>query len=164
MNKEYVSRLLAIVTEQNNGFLCFDTEFKDSSAWSAAYMHNISTKAFDYNRDYKHFTENFPNDDKFEIDDNGIVIKVCNDVPLIKCKDFTIVQVGDKLHREDKFVGKVLCKFDEDYRMIHTWFSTKDSEENYHYLGCISKYSLEKYSGVVTVLKYCEEDPVKGDY
>ena len=161
MNKDYVMRLLAIVSDQNNGFVCFDTEFKDPSAWTAAYMHNISSKVFDYNEQYKSFVDHFPNEDKLEIDDSGVVTKVC-EVPLIKCKDFTVVQVGDKIHREDKFVGKVYCKFDEDYRQLHVWFSTNDQDEHYHYLGCISKYSLEKFGGVVTVLKY--EDPVKGDY
>ena len=163
MNKEYVTRLLAIVTDRNNGFLCFDKEFEDSSVWTAAYMHNISTKAFDYNEDYNEFTKNFPNDDKFEVDENNVVTKVCVDVPLIRCKDFTVVQVGDKLHREDKFVGKVNCKFDEDYRQVHVWFSTKDNDEHYHYLGCVSKYSLEKHGGIEVVLKYAE-DPVSGDY
>ena len=164
MNKEYVARLLAIVTDENNGFLCFDKEFKDNSVWTAAYSHNISTKAYDYNENVERFKKDFPESDQFEMDENNVVTKVCADVPLIRCKDFTIVQVGDKLHREDKFVGKVSCKFDEDYRMIHVWFSTKDQDEHYHYLGCISKYSLEKHSGVEVVLKYAEEDPIKGDY
>ena len=164
MNKEYVSRLLAIVTDDNNGFLCFEKEFLDNSTWTAAYSHNIATKAYDYNDKVDWFYKQFPNEDKFEMDENNVVTKVSENVPLIRCKDFTVVQVGDKLHREDKFVGKVLCKFDEDYRQIHVWFSTKDNDEHYHYLGCISKYSLEKHSGIEVVLKYAEEDPVKGDY
>ena len=163
MNKDVVMRLLSIVSDKNNGCIAFDKEFKDTSAWSAAFMHNISSKVFDYNEEVKDFEKSFPNLDKFEMDENSVVTKICHEVPLIRCKDFSIVQVGDKLHREDKFVGKVGCKFDDDYRMVHVWFSTKDNDEHYFYLGCVSKYSLEKFGGVVTVLKYAD-DPVKGDY
>ena len=163
MNKDVVMRLLSIVSNKNNGCITFDKEFKDNSAWSAAFMHNISTKVFDYNAEYELFKKNFPNEDKFETDENNVVTKICRDVPLIRCKDFSVVQVGDKLHREDKFIGRVNCKFDEDYRLVHVWFSNSDNDDHYFYLGCLSKYSLEKFGGVVTVLNYAE-DPIKGDY
>ena len=103
MNKDVVRRLLSIVSNKNNGCITFDKEFKDNSAWSAAFMHNISTKVFDYNAEYELFKKNFPNEDKFETDENNVVTKICRDVPLMQLQRKVKVEkfFGGVNHKED---------------------------------------------------------------
>ena len=45
-------------------------------------------------------------------------------------------------------------KYDEDYNLIHVWFSTTDNDEQYLYLGCVNKFDLEKYHGVSVIFAY----------
>ena len=44
MNKFACIKLLAVVTQPTHGVIVFKQHFKDESAWSEAFMDNISTK------------------------------------------------------------------------------------------------------------------------
>ena len=148
MNKFACVKPLSIATENNNGVISFTKHFKDSSVWTEAFMNNISTKVFDYN---KHLEES--PEDVYTIE-NNIITKSCKNNPLIRCKDFTVALAGQKVERMEKFVGKVNVKYDEDYNLIHVWFSIIDNDENYIYLGCVNKFDLEKYHGVSVIFAY----------
>jgi len=148
MNKFACIKLLSIVTQPTHGVIVFKQHFKDESAWSEAFMDNVSTKVFDYNEHLKKIPEDVYIIENYEVKES------CKDNPLIHCKHFTVVNKGDKLHREDKFVGKVGVKYDEDYNLIHVWFSTNDNDDHYMYLGCVNKFDLEKYHGVSVMFAY----------
>jgi hypothetical protein len=98
--------------------IVFNRKFEDHSTWTEAFSNNISAVVFDYNKN--------------------------KNSPLIRCKDFTLVQPEDKIERMEKFVGKVICKYDEDYSMVHVWFSTTDNDTHYMYLGCIKETELNE--------------------
>lgn len=148
MNKFACIKLLSTVTEPTNGVITFNKHFKDESVWTEAFSNNISQKIFDYNRDISEHPENV-----YHIE-NDMVIDSNKDTPLIRCKDFTTVLAGQKVGRMEKFVGKVGVKFDEDYNLIHVWFSTNDNDNHYYYLGCVNKFDIEKYHGVSVVFAY----------
>lgn len=150
MNKFACIKLLSISTERKHNVIVFDKHFKDDSVWSEAVSNNISTKVFDYNEHIKEHPE-----DAYEINNElGMITKSCSDLPMIRCKDFTVALAGQKVGRMEKFVGKVNVKYDEDYNLIHVWFSTIDNDNNYIYLGCINKFDLEKYHGVSVIFAY----------
>ena len=148
MNKFACIKLLSIVTEPKHGVIVFNSHFKDDSVWSEAFSNNISTNVFDYNSHIKKFPK-----DTYTIE-NDMIIDSCKSNPLIRCKDFTVALAGQKVGRMEKFVGKVNVKYDEDYNLIHVWFSTSDNDEQYLYLGCVNKFDLEKYHGVSAVFSY----------
>ena len=148
MNKFACIKLLSIVTEPKHGVIVFNKHFKDDSVWTEAFSNNISTNIFDYNKNLKSYPEN-----NYEID-NDMILKSDKDNPMIRCKDFTVALAGQKVGRREKFVGKVDVKYDEDYNLIHVWFSTIDNDNNYIYLGCVNKFDLEKYHGVSVLFSY----------
>lgn len=102
----------------------FKRKFEDHSTWTEAVSNNISIVVFEYNKD---------------------------NPKLIRCKNFEEVNDTYTPERMEKFVGQVSCKYDEDYNMIHVWFSTSDNENHYIYCGCISCATLSKFYGVKTV-------------
>ena len=147
MNKYSCIELICRSTEANHGVIVFNKHFKDDSVWSNAFSNNISTKIFDYNEHLRTYPE-----DVYDIE-NDMVIDYCRDNPMIRCKDFTRVLTGQKVGRMEKFVGKVLCKLDVEYSMIHVWFSRIDAEELYTYLGCIKTSDLHM-NGIETKFNY----------
>lgn len=150
MNKFACIKLLSIVTEPKHGVIVFNSHFKDDSVWSEAFSNNISTNIFDYNRCIKERPE-----DAYEINNElGMITRSCSDLPMIRCKDFTVALAGQKISRMEKFVGKVGVKYDEDYNLVHVWFSTSDNDDHYMYLGCVNKFDLEKYHGVSVMFAY----------
>lgn len=148
MNKFACIKLLSIVTEPKHGVIVFNSHFKDDSVWSEAFSNNISTNIFDYNDHLRVCPE-----DKYAIE-NDMIVDSCKNNPMIRCKDFTVALAGQKISRMEKFVGKVGVKYDEDYNLIHVWFSTNDNDDHYMYLGCVNKFDLEKYHGVSVMFAY----------
>lgn len=148
MNKFACIKLISIATEHNHGAIFFNQHFKDDSVWSEAFSNNISTKIFDYNDHLRVYPE-----DKYTIE-NDMIVDSCKDNPMIRCKDFTVALAGQKVGRMEKFVGRVDVKYDEDYNLIHVWFSTIDNDNNYIYLGCVNRFDLEKYHGVSVIFAY----------
>ena len=148
MNKYSCIELICRSTEANHGVIVFNKHFKDDSVWSNAFSNNISSKIFDYNEHLRTYPE-----DVYDIE-NDMVIDYCKDNPMIRCKDFTIALAGQKVGRMEKFVGKVNVKYDEDYNLLHVWFSTIDNENHYMYLGCVNRFDLEKYHGIEVVFAY----------
>lgn len=148
MNKFACIKLLSIVSQPNHGVIVFNKHFKDESVWSEAFMNNISTKVFDYNGHLSVYPE-----DVYTIE-NDMIVDSCKNNPMIRCKDFTVALAGQKIARMEKFVGKVSVKYDEDYNLVHVWFSTNDNDDHYMYLGCVNKFDLEKYHGVSVMFAY----------
>ena len=118
--------------------IVFNRKFEDYSTWTEAFSNSISTVVFDYNKELEKDPEN-----TCEIE-NDLVMRTTIDLPLIRCKDFTMVLTGQKVSRMEKFVGKILCKYDEDYDMIHVWFTTTDNDNHYIYLGCVKESELNE--------------------
>ena len=125
MNSNLCLRLLSLVVKDK--VIVFDKEFEDHNTWTEAISHNISKKVFDYS--------------------------ISSENPLIRCKDFTVVESYDKISRMEKFVGRVNCKLDLDYNLIHVWFSRTDAEDFYTYLGCIKTSDLH-INGIDTKCEY----------
>ena len=126
MNRSLCLKLLSLVVKPEG--IVFTKSFEDHNTWTEAISNNISTKVFDYSSDEEHN-------------------------PLIRCKDFTVVESKDQINRMEKFVGKVICKLDIDYNLIHVWFSRTDAYDLYTYLGCIKMSELHM-EGIETEFIY----------
>ena len=113
MNKFACIKLLAVVTQPTHGVIVFKQHFKDESAWSEAFMDNVSTKVFDYNEHLKKHPEDVYTIENYEVKES------CKDNPLIYCKHFTVVNKGPWC--QQRYRARMDCK--AQYACFKGWTS-----------------------------------------